>query len=947
MTSDRFVSFLIAVCALLFASASSVSAQRAFGDNGALLVAPPRGGVGATYPIEDDRLLTTYSYSDPEGTIGFYIQVFDSRLEPVLEDEGVLLSPPGENWYLAASCGMRDGVVIAARDSDQRGRYHLNVNRWDSEGNALWGEGVQFEYVNYWEREYLFRTADDDVILAYPDAAGEDSWHLFRFNRDGSYEENWPADGLRLPQGELSFLQSGEEVWLTYGAAVNRILSDGTLLFDEPRIPEIPDAQFHLDAEVLTFIPRTDGLLYMSYIDTAQQQNGVALINLDGEVIATFLIFPYEENNDWPYTPSGLIAFVADPRGRLYIALYGGLGEGGFKNIMMLLDPEAEEPLVWGEEGVEFESPGYDGVAYDPQLTAADNMVIMTFGYAISDMLPVLGEAVIGFNDEGERIPFVESLIVGKLVIDEQGRMVSVYGGLENYSICKFDVDGVIVSARNRFPNLRSAVTYPGYFATSAGGVRSVWLDRKHGLTLQELDDTGEQQRDPRGDVVRVRNQDEAYAMGLFSIMLGDAMVTLLTPEIEYDYYWVDYTLDGAKLVGFEAEGEVAWEYAFPDSLAQEWLYDFGYASGDSMALLSCYYGLYFGIDREGVKWNQRIIPGGRSPFAVGALPGIGWGMVNYGNDTLNLIVLDYNGEIMFNYADALSQYGVFYAAFEDSNIVYTGHFTRDRGSLIKKWHISQEGELIGEYENSPFTPDTIWAGDHRISVASAGNSWVLQYNSRSSTSALQLLDSRGTRYFGDGGYRRFYANKLYPDDAGGVWLVRYDNNHILRVLHLDAQGRFARPGYSDAGFLVFSDPVDSVILRPGRNSGELLVIADVAGQRRAQIIRDDLVSAPVEESAVPESITIYPAFPNPFNQSSVISYQLSVPGEVRLSLYDINGRLMETLVSGWQATGKHRVVIGGQTGMSVPLPQYPAGLYLVRMQAGEFTAVRKVTLVK
>ena len=70
--------------------------------------------------------------------------------------------------------------------------------------------------------------------------------------------------------------------------------------------------------------------------------------------------------------------------------------------------------------------------------------------------------------------------------------------------------------------------------------------------------------------------------------------------------------------------------------------------------------------------------------------------------------------------------------------------------------------------------------------------------------------------------------------------------------------------------------------------------------------------------------------YPNPFNQSSVVSYQLTVAGKVNLSLYDINGRLVGTLVEGWQGAGEHRAEIGGHPGMGV----LPTGIYFIRLQA-------------
>ena len=85
--------------------------------------------------------------------------------------------------------------------------------------------------------------------------------------------------------------------------------------------------------------------------------------------------------------------------------------------------------------------------------------------------------------------------------------------------------------------------------------------------------------------------------------------------------------------------------------------------------------------------------------------------------------------------------------------------------------------------------------------------------------------------------------------------------------------------------------------------------------------------------------------YPNPFNSQTAVSYQLSAFSRVNLSLYDINGRLVQTLVDGWQGAGEHRATIGGQAGTPAPLANggqagtpaplsLPAGVYFLHLQA-------------
>jgi predicted outer membrane repeat protein len=83
----------------------------------------------------------------------------------------------------------------------------------------------------------------------------------------------------------------------------------------------------------------------------------------------------------------------------------------------------------------------------------------------------------------------------------------------------------------------------------------------------------------------------------------------------------------------------------------------------------------------------------------------------------------------------------------------------------------------------------------------------------------------------------------------------------------------------------------------------------------------------------------LLPAYPNPFNPSTVIRYQLSVVSFVNLVVYDVGGRKVADLVDGWRAAGEHEVTFNA-SGLA-------AGIYFCRIEAGDFSAVRKMVLIK
>ena len=89
----------------------------------------------------------------------------------------------------------------------------------------------------------------------------------------------------------------------------------------------------------------------------------------------------------------------------------------------------------------------------------------------------------------------------------------------------------------------------------------------------------------------------------------------------------------------------------------------------------------------------------------------------------------------------------------------------------------------------------------------------------------------------------------------------------------------------------------------------------------------------------VPDHFALEQNYPNPFNPSTAISYQLTVNSEVTLKVFDVLGREVATLVNEKKDAGSYSVRFSG-AGLS-------SGVYLYRLQAGEFTQTRKLMLLK
>jgi len=94
----------------------------------------------------------------------------------------------------------------------------------------------------------------------------------------------------------------------------------------------------------------------------------------------------------------------------------------------------------------------------------------------------------------------------------------------------------------------------------------------------------------------------------------------------------------------------------------------------------------------------------------------------------------------------------------------------------------------------------------------------------------------------------------------------------------------------------------------------------------------------------LPDGFALKQNYPNPFNPITTISYDLPEQAQVTLGIYDILGKQIKTLVNQSQDAGKRIAVWDGTDDLE---RQVSAGVYLYRIQAGEFTQTRKMLLLK
>ncbi len=117
------------------------------------------------------------------------------------------------------------------------------------------------------------------------------------------------------------------------------------------------------------------------------------------------------------------------------------------------------------------------------------------------------------------------------------------------------------------------------------------------------------------------------------------------------------------------------------------------------------------------------------------------------------------------------------------------------------------------------------------------------------------------------------------------------------------------------------------------------------------EMILDDVVVNFFEDTAVesgaptaPTEFALADNYPNPFNPQTTIEYSLQKADHVAVNVYSLNGRLVQTLVNGYQSAGTHSVVFNGVDNAGNVLS---SGVYFYTLTSGNQTITKKMVLAK
>lgn len=168
---------------------------------------------------------------------------------------------------------------------------------------------------------------------------------------------------------------------------------------------------------------------------------------------------------------------------------------------------------------------------------------------------------------------------------------------------------------------------------------------------------------------------------------------------------------------------------------------------------------------------------------------------------------------------------------------------------------------------------------------------------------------------------------KLYVTPAGDNSTIVAEYSAELSALKGEAAVVFA------SGFLSPEDDQNGPAfgLYAALPDGTVIELPAASGGPFAKLNSDDPIR--------PESFELRQNYPNPFNPTTRISFSLAKAGEVELKVYNVLGQEVETLVDDYYDAGDHEVLFDASNMAS--------GVYFYKVNAGDYSDVKKMTLLK
>ncbi|MBN1154639.1 T9SS type A sorting domain-containing protein [candidate division KSB1 bacterium] len=185
----------------------------------------------------------------------------------------------------------------------------------------------------------------------------------------------------------------------------------------------------------------------------------------------------------------------------------------------------------------------------------------------------------------------------------------------------------------------------------------------------------------------------------------------------------------------------------------------------------------------------------------------------------------------------------------------------------------------------------------------------------------------------------KYAVMDLESDYRGHIWCALYGGG----LLEIRPDGSFEQytaastEGALPEDILTHMEIHNNVIWASTESVG-IVRLSTLINETYVGVFADDF------SAAVPEELMLYNNYPNPFNPSTLINFDLKSQGDIQLSIYNVKGELVRNLAKGVYRAGSYSVIWDGCDSKGDIMP---SGIYIYMLHTGNRLESRKMTLIK
>jgi photosystem II stability/assembly factor-like uncharacterized protein len=216
------------------------------------------------------------------------------------------------------------------------------------------------------------------------------------------------------------------------------------------------------------------------------------------------------------------------------------------------------------------------------------------------------------------------------------------------------------------------------------------------------------------------------------------------------------------------------------------------------------------------------------------------------------------------------------------------------------------------------------------------GVTWELQADSLGFLSGMYFVDPLN-------GWASTWGNIVRSRDGGDTWQAAGDS--VWGTEHIQFLDTLNGWAVGQSAYRTTDGGVTWQEFKPYMGQGAWgLTVADpthawICGWQAVMMFDGSIFATPEPHATPPSAFVFLPAYPNPFNNTAVLRFDLPQAGRIRIELFEVTGRRVQTVVDRVFPAGSHAVPVGGD--------QLASGVYFARATAGSAHATQKLVLLK